>query len=269
MTERTPEFYKQVARLASQYCKSQGIKHQEIADALNLSKSQVDNWFCTGRFTAKGIRVLNEHFKVPMEIFTEGSYNAKILSSEAFGKLLIRMQLKIEDLEERVSALEKNDPHRQWRWFVGNQSYGGESPRCEVLQMYVDINFYHNTKDNFTNWPIMLKKVQNEKVHYAVKQALKRKGITGKKAAEMLGVSPKTVYNNLYISNFSEEMASRWSSVLDIPLETFFEGTPPVPPEDFDSIKKDIRELKEEMKKLKQDIAKLKEQFASNVASTF
>ena len=115
----------------------------------------------------------------------------------------------------------------------------------------------------------MLKKVQNEKVHYAVKQALKRKGITGKKAAEMLGVSPKTVYNNLYISNFSEEMASRWSSVLDIPLETFFEGTPPVPPEEFDSIKKDIRELKEEMKKLKQDIAKLKEQFASNLASTF
>lgn len=105
MTEQSPEFSKQVARLASQYCKSKGIKHQEIADRMNLSKSQVDNWFCTGRFTAKGIRVLSEQFGVPTDIFTKGTYN-ETPSSADINKMLVAMQSKIEGLEQRISALE-------------------------------------------------------------------------------------------------------------------------------------------------------------------
>lgn len=102
-------------------------------------------------------------------------------------------------------------------------------------------------------------KVKNEKVHFAVRQALRRKGLTGAQAAKLLGVSPQAVCNSISRGNFSVKKAAQWSATLDIPIETFLEGATPPPPEDYDVIRNDIRNLQEDIKKLKQEIKELKE----------
>lgn len=108
MAKQISEFNKRVARLTSQYCKSQGIRHQDIADYMSLSKSQVDNWFSTGQFTAKAVIALTEHFHVPKEIFKQGEYSSNSLSTERIADMLTRMEAKIKELEERIYSLEKH-----------------------------------------------------------------------------------------------------------------------------------------------------------------
>lgn len=107
MEHEYKEFKKKIARAVSSFCKGKGITHQEIANRMNLSKSQVDNWFSQGNFSARGIRVLKEDFGVPGEIFEKGEYTPVDLTTDALARLVISMQRKIEELELRIRELEK------------------------------------------------------------------------------------------------------------------------------------------------------------------
>lgn len=102
-------------------------------------------------------------------------------------------------------------------------------------------------------------RVKNERVHYAVSQALRRMDLTQKEAANILGLSPQTVCNYVSSGIFSRRTAERWSAVLNIPIETFLNGELPPPPEQYDVIKRDVEALKSDIEFLKQEIRQLRE----------
>ena len=108
MDDKSVEFSKKVAQAASRYCKGIGLTHKEIADSVGISKSQVDNWFSHGNFSAKGIAVLTHDFGVPKEIFTTGEYKPKNITMEQLVDRLMDQELRLTKLELAVRTLIDN-----------------------------------------------------------------------------------------------------------------------------------------------------------------
>lgn len=112
-------------------------------------------------------------------------------------------------------------------------------------------------------------RVKNERVHYAVSQALRRMDLTQKEAANILGLSPQTVCNYVSSGIFSRRTAERWSAVLNIPIETFLNGELPPPPEEYDVVKRDIKMLKRDVEVLKREVRQLSEAMGHGTTSSF
>ena len=110
MIEENIPFKKKIAKAVSRYCREHGVTHQEIADKLGMSKSQVDTWFSLGTFTPKGKRLLIEEFGVPENLFEDqrngtGPFTQILLRDMM--KAITKLSAQIEKLEQRVDALEK------------------------------------------------------------------------------------------------------------------------------------------------------------------
>ena len=101
---------------------------------------------------------------------------------------------------------------------------------------------------------------RNEKVSYAVSKALKQRGLTHKQVASLLNLALQTVNNKISLGQFKESEIAVWSTKLEIEPDIFRLGREPLPPNDYQAIKKSILDLQTQIDDLRQELYSLKRQ---------